>query len=207
VARRGRAKRARHRGAKASPPPPFSTLRLLRNLALAAVPVALVWLALTPFYNRFLIAAGGNLVQLTEVPNRTELLPAVDEPHYAYVIRTDFPPASRRVTSFRLTDLHFHLVLLAALFLAVPGVPWRQRWANLGWALLVAVFFHLLLVLLWVKFTYATQLGAWSLAHYGPLARNFWGLGKHLLDLPVKLALPLVLWAAFYLRRLLPARG
>jgi len=86
-------------------------------------------------------------------------------------------------------------------------VPWRQRWANLGWALLVAVFFHLLLVLLWVKFTYATQLGAWSLAHYGPLARNFWGLGKHLLDLPVKLALPLVLWAAFYLRRLLPARG
>jgi hypothetical protein len=45
-----------------------------------------------------------------------------------------------------------------------------------------------------------------SARHYGPVARNFWGLGKHLLDLPLKLGLPLLLWAAFYLRLVLPAR-
>ena len=78
-------------------------------------------------------------------------------------------------------------------------MPWRERLANLGWAVLIAVFFHLLLLFFFVKFVYATQLGAWSLAHYGAFARNFFGLGKHLLDLPFKLALPLVLWAAFYI--------
>jgi hypothetical protein len=56
-----------------------------------------------------------------------------------------------------------------------------------------------------VKFVYATQLGDWSMSHYGAFARNFWGLGKHLMDLPFKLALPLVLWAAFYFEPLMGA--
>ena len=56
----------------------------------------------------------------------------------------------------------------------------------------------------WVKFVYATQLGSWSAANYGPWQQNFWGLGKHLLDLPFKFSLPLLLWAGFYLRQLLP---
>jgi len=193
------------RPAADAPAAGFPLLRFVRNLALAAVPVVLVWLAITPLYDRFLIAAGENLVHFTESPDVTGLLPAVEDPHYAVILRHDFPPARERVSSLRVTDLHFHLVLLAAFFLAVPDVPWRPRLANLGWALLVAVFFHLVLVLFWVKFVYATQLGAWSLEHYGPVARNFWGLGKHLLDLPFKLAFPFVLWAAFYLPRLLPA--
>ena len=57
-----------------------------------------------------------------------------------------------------------------------------------------------------VKVAYATQLGTWSLEHYGPFARNFWGLLHHLLDLPFKLALPFALWAAFYLPLLLGSR-
>ena len=90
-----------------------------------------------------------------------------------------------------MTDLHFHLVLLGALFLAVPGVPWRKRLENLGWAVLVTVFFDLFLCFFVVKCAYATKLGAWSLAHYGPFARNAYGLVQHLLDLPFKLGLPL----------------
>ena len=43
--------------------------------------------------------------------------------------------------------------------------------------------------------------------HYGAIRRNFWGLGKHLLDLPMKLALPLALWVGFYYPRLVPRRG
>src|SRR5262249_54983166 len=57
----------------------------------------------------------------------------------------------------------------------------------------------IVLVAFIVKAAYATRLGAWSAAHYGVFARNFWALGKHLLDLPLKLALPLLLWCAFYL--------
>src|SRR6185295_10256761 len=106
------------------------------------------------------------------------------------------------IHSFRVTDVHFHLVMLMALFLAVPSVSWRRRGENLGWALLAVVFFDIALVFFRVKFVYATGLGAWSLAHYGTFARNFWGLGKHLLDLPVKFALPLLLWSGFYLHGL-----
>jgi hypothetical protein len=88
---------------------------------------------------------------------------------------------------------------MGSFFLAVPGVPWRIHLGRLGIALGVAIPVHLLTLMFWAQFVFATQLGDWSLAHYGPLARNFWGLGKHLLDLPVKLALPLLLWAGFYL--------
>lgn len=184
----------------------FPVRRFVRNLALAVVPVVLVWLAITPFYNRFLTYAGANLVRWTESPNVTTLTPALEDRHYAWIDRGDFPPARRRVASLRLTDLHFPLVLLGALFLAVPEVPWRERLANLGWALLIVVFFHLALVLFHVKLVYATQLGDWSVEHYGAFRRNFWGLGKHLLDLPIKLALPLALWAGFYYPRLAPRR-
>lgn len=188
---------------KASPPQNRRSWagRLILNILLWIVPVALVWMLLTPGYNRFLKTAAENLLLLSESPNVTDLL--TQDRHTTHIRRRDFPPSRSVVGSLRVTDLHFHLVLLAALFLAVPGVPWRERLANLGWAVLIAVFFHLLLLFFWVKFVYATQLGSWSLAHYGPFARNLFGLGKHLLDLPFKLSLPLVLWAFFYIRRML----
>ena len=181
--------------------------RFLRNLLLALVPVFVAWTLATPYYDRVLIAGGQAVARLAESPNVTRIVPAYQDRHYAWIDRLDFPPSRRRVTSFRVTDLHFHLVLVGALFLAVPGISWRERLAALGWALLAAFGYHLLLVLFWVKFVYATQLGAWSVEHYGPFARNFWGLGKHLLDLPLKLAFPFALWAAFHVRRLLPRRG
>ncbi len=175
----------------------------MRNTVLWLLPAAALWALLTPRYNFFLRTAGENLVRLTESPNVTRLDPR-DE-HYALIARLDFPPDEEIVGSFRVTDLHFPAILLVALFLAVPDTPWRERLANLGLALLVTAVFQVVLVLFWVKFTYATQLGAWSLERYGAFGRNAWGLGKHLLDLPVKLALPLLLWAGFYLDRLLGA--
>ncbi len=78
--------------------------------------------------------------------------------------------------------------------LIVPFTALVARGSGALLAALLATFFNLLLVLLWVKFLYATQLGPWSLEHYSPFARNAWGLAKHLADLPLKLALPLLLW-------------
>ena len=176
---------------------------LIRNVLLALIPVWLVWTLLTPVYNRFLLVSARNLLRITESPNVTDL-PRRDT-HFAYVQRLDFPPTKSLVHSFRVTDLHFHLVLLGALFLAVPGIRWQERLANLGWACLITVFFDIFLLFFYVKFVYATQLGDWSLAHYGSFARNFWGLGKHLLDLPFKLSLPLLLWAGFYARPMMEA--
>lgn len=172
----------------------------IRNALLWLIPVAVLWAMATPVYNRFLLGSAETLARWTESPDVTDLLRQDD--HFAAVSRRDFPPGRALVHSFRMTDVHFHLVLLAALFLAVPGVPWKVRLENLGWAVLITVFFDILLVFSYVKFAYATQLGSWSLAHYGPFARNVWGLSKHLLDLPFKLGLPFFLWAGFYLRQM-----
>lgn len=178
---------------------PTETSRFVRNVLLWLVPAFLVWFALTPLYNRFLQISTENLLNLFESPDETRLIP--QETHTAIVSRIDFPAGRAAVGKVRTTDLHFPNVLLFALFLAVPGVAWKTRLGNLGMALLISVIFHLVLHVFWVKFIYATQLGDWSLQHYGAFGRNFWGLGKHLLDLPIKLGLPFGLWAAFYLGR------
>ena len=178
-------------------------LLFIRNVLLWLVPVALLWTLFAPVYNRFLLGSAENLVRWTESPNVTAL-PRKDA-HFAFIQRLDFPPSRSLVHSFRVTDVHFHLVMLGVLFLAVPRISWKRRLENLGWALLITVFFDIFVIFLLVKFTYATQLGAWSAAHYGSFAQNFWGLGKHLFDLPFKLTLPFLLWAVFYLRELLPA--
>ena len=176
-------------------------VQLVLNALLWLIPVALIWLVATPLYNRFLLGSAENLVRLTESPNVTNLLRKDD--HFAYVQRRDFPPAKSLVHSFRVTDVHFHLLMLGVLFLAVPKVSWRRRLENLGWAVLITVFFDILLIFFYVKFAYSTQLGAWSVEHYGAFGRNFWGLGKHLLDLPFKFSLPFLLWAGFYVTDLL----
>jgi hypothetical protein len=169
------------------------------------IPVAVAWLFLTPYYNLFLTLSAENLVRLTESPAVTHLV--VHDRHHLVITRTDLPSSRGWLHSVRTTDTHFPLILLGAFFLAVPGIPWRKRLENLGWALLISIFFHILSLFFIVKFVYATQLGSWSAEHYGSFARNFWGLSKHLIDLPFKFAMPLLLWAAFYLRHLLPNRG
>lgn len=176
--------------------------RFLRGVLLWLVPVIVVWAVLTPAYNRFLTEATENLVRLTERPSVTRL--AMSDPHRFVIRRADYATDRPFLGSVRVTDTHFPLIMLGAFFLAVPGVAMKKRLENLGWAALISIFFHIVALFFWVKFVYATQLEEWSLRNYGVFGRNFWGLGKHLIDLPLKFALPLALWAAFYLRRLLP---
>jgi len=180
---------------------PSWSVRFARRLLLWIVPSAIVWLLITPVYNRFLTGAGERLVRLTERPAATRLYMSDD--HFLLVTRSDYAAEKGHLYRIRVTDLHFNLILTGALFLAIPGIPRGKRWENLGWAALSSIFFHLILLFFFVKFVYATQLGAWSGQHYGFFAQNFWGLGKHLLDLPFKFALPFFLWAAFYFEEFL----
>ena len=52
---------------------PSWTGRLVRSLLFWILPAAVVWLLLTPFYNRFLSVAGEQLARLTEFPGVTRL--------------------------------------------------------------------------------------------------------------------------------------
>ena len=180
--------------------------RFVRGVALWLVPAAVLWIAVTPFYNRFLRESAESVVRLTESPNVTRLYAAPksasrprQEVHYLVITRDDHrDPDKGFLYSVRTTDLHFPLVYLWAIFMAVPGVPMATRLARTGWATLIHVFFDVFLLFFWVKFAYATQLGEWSEQHYGAFGQTFWGLGKHLLDLPFKFGLPLILFAGFY---------
>jgi hypothetical protein len=186
--------------APAAPPPKRRSWALLfvRNALLWIAPVALLWMGMTSVYNRFLLGSAQNLVRLTEYPSVTTLMRK--DKHFAYISRSDFTDARFLVHSFRVTDVHFHLIMLGVLFLAVPAIPWRRRLENLGWAFLITIFFDIFLIFFYVKSTYATQLGPWSLAHYGAFARNFWGQSAHVLDLAFKFALPFILWLGFYFK-------
>lgn len=179
--------------------------RFLLGVLLWLAPVIAVWVLATPVYNLFLTKATENVVRMTEDPSVTRLQPR--DRHYMVVTRTDFPTSRGALYSVRVTDTHFPLILMGAFFLAVPGVGWKRRFGSLGWAALLSVFFHILLLFCWVKFVYATQLDSWSAENYSAFGRNFWGLSKHLLDLPFRLAMPLLLWAAFFLKELIPRRG
>jgi hypothetical protein len=179
--------------------------RFLYQVGLWLVPSILLWIVITPFYNRFLRESAENVVRLSERPAVTHLYAAPkseqhanQDIHYLVITRDDYSSKKGFLYSVRTTDLHFPLVYLWATFMAVPGIPWRTRLARTGWATLIQVFFHLILLVFWVKFAYATQLGDWSEAHYGFYGQTFWGLGKHLLDLPFKFGLPLILFAGYY---------
>ena len=168
------------------------------------IPATLVWVGAKDFLNIFLRINAEHLIHLGESPNTTRLYPAEQDRDYIVIERLDFPQARARIASVRVADVHFHLILLLALFLAVPRISWRVRLTALSWALLATLVFDILLLYFWVKFYYATQLGPWSLDQYGTFSRNLYGLGKHLLDLPFKLGLPLALFVVFHFRRLLP---
>ncbi|MEM8964528.1 MAG: hypothetical protein AAGD38_23780 [Acidobacteriota bacterium] len=207
--KKSRPARRDKRGPKTAPPPRIDRrewfTRFARGVALWLFPVAAVWLLITPSYNFILTESAESLVRLTENPSATNL--GFEPEHHFLITRSDLPASRGALSSVRVTDIHFPLIMLGAFFLAVPAIPWRIRLENLGWALLAAVFFHIVLAFFWVKFTYATQLDSWSAQHYSVFAQNFWGLGKHLLDLPFKFSLPFLLWAFFYLREILPPRS
>jgi hypothetical protein len=171
------------------------------------IPATVIWIGAKDFLNVFLRINAEHLLHLGESPNASRLYPAEQDRNYIVIERLDFPSARARVSTVRVTDVHFHLILLAGLFLAVPGLSWRARLKALGWGLLITLLFDILLLYFWVKFTYATQLGSWSVEHYGAFSRNLYGLGKHLLDLPFKLGLPLALFVVFHYRRLVPVPG
>ncbi len=185
---------------------PTWSLRFVRGVVLWLLPVAALWLVLTPLYNAFLTVSTENLVRLTESPKVTRLL-AHEDDHHFLISRTDIPSSRGWLKSVRITDTHFPSIMMWAFFLAVPGVRWRKKLENLGWATLISIFFHIISLFFWVKFVYTTQLGDWSTQHYSSWQINFWGMSKHLLDLPFKFAMPLLLWAGFYIRLMLPKRA
>jgi hypothetical protein len=170
-------------------------LRLLIALPI----VGGVWALFLHPYNRLLCRTTEWALHLLEEPEATRL---DYREHVANLRRLDFAGDRGYLYRIRVTDLHFPTILAWALIAATPGASGRRRFQAfaLGTCLLFA--FHTFQLALFVQAVYATQLGGWSEAHYSFFARNAWGLANHVVDLALKFAVPLALWALWFYRDL-----
>ena len=152
-----------------------------------------VWFLFAPAYERAVAPAAEFLIRLGERPGVTRL----EAPGGEFLVnRADFPPGAPH-PGLPAPDLHFNFVLLAAFFALSPR-PWR---GDRVVRLLLAVFFlyliHVVFLVFQVQSVYATSLGAWSAAHYGAMARNFWAAGFHFYQIAGRFAAPFALWWLF----------
>ncbi|MGE5279107.1 MAG: hypothetical protein ACM3SU_19095 [Acidobacteriota bacterium] len=150
------------------------------------------WFGFSAPYERVLAAAAEAVLRATERPAVTRLLPQEGE---ILVERSDFPPAADR-PGLPAADLHFNLVLLASLY-ALDRRPWQAgRVAAFLEGCGVLFLTHVVALVFQVRSLYATGLGAWSAAHYGAVARNFWSAGFHFYQIAGRFAAPFAIWWA-----------
>lgn len=171
----------------------------LRGLAGFAAGVV-VWVLLTPVYDRVLATAAQAVLHAFEKPNVTRLRPGRD--HYTTVDRLDFDPRSKR-PAIPIRDLTFNFVLLAALF-AASERPLSDRNVTAFLAASALLFpTHVAAVVAEVMSIYVAKLGRWSDVHHTALERNVWGVASHFYRLVLMYAIAFAIWWAFR-ARLLP---
>jgi hypothetical protein len=180
------------------PPAPESVDFMLNGRAalrgLAGFLLALAfWFGFSRPYERAIAVGAQALINLFESPDVTRLQPGNGE---ILLDRRDFPPGSAR-PGLPGPDIHFNFVLLATLF-ALDRKPLRGEHVARFLAAAAALFFvHVVALVFQVHSVYATSLGAWSEANYGPVARNFWAAGFHFYQIAGRFAAPFALWWLF----------
>jgi hypothetical protein len=86
------------------------------------------------------------------------------------------------------------VILLLALAATTKGLFRDRAMQGLGISLLLLFALHVAALVAAVESFYATQLGAWSAANYGPFARNVWSTAAHFWRLAGCFAAPFLLW-------------
>lgn len=173
--------------------PPIEWRVALRAFA-GFVAGVIVWVLLSPLYDRMLASGAETIMRTFEKPKVTRLRPQADQ--FTTVDRADFDPRSKR-PAISIRDLTFNVVLLIALF-AASKRPYSDR--NIGGFLIAAVMLaltHLLGVIVEVMSIYVAKLGMWSTVHYSDLERNVWGVANHAYRVVFMYAIAFALWWIF----------
>ena len=152
-----------------------------------------LWFGFARPYDRTIAFGAQALANVFESPNVTRLEPGKGE---VRLERRDFPPGSPR-PGLPVTDIHFNFVLLTALFALDPRPLRGPHVVGFLAACGILWLVHIVALVFQVQSVYVTSLGAWSLAHYGPVARNFWAGGWHFYQIAARFAAPFVLWWFF----------
>jgi len=153
---------------------------------------SLLWLLLAGPYHAAVAAPAQWLIRAFESPAATRLKASGQE---VIVDREDFPPASPR-PGIPASDLDFNIALLGALFASAPKPLSDRGIARLALACAVLYLSHVAALVVGVESLYAFDLGEWSRARYGAVARNVWATATHFYRIAGIFAVPFVLWWA-----------
>jgi hypothetical protein len=169
----------------------------LKRLPLAAAAAVIVWVVTRPFYDPLLCAGTQVLGRVFEYPGASVV---TLQGGNALLGRNDMRVDSAWLR-FPLSQIHFNLVPMLALVLALPHPFARGGWKRLLAALAILGASHVLSLLWQLKCMEAFSMGPWSRAVYSDLDRNVLGALRYFFDIPVTFALPLLLWVGAYPRQ------
>ena len=96
-----------------------------------------------------------------------------------------------------LTDITFNVIVLMALYLALPRPQSRRQLERLFMGVCVLYLTQALNLVFHVKTLYALGLGEWSHQHYSDFARNVFGFFRYFTDLPGRFSFPFLIWLGF----------
>jgi len=165
----------------------------LRRLPVALMAGVMLWLLLRPAVDIAVAGLAQTLIRAFEHPRVTRLV--VDD-HRIQVHRSDFRSGSG-IPTVSLAENNFNLIVLLALCLALPRPFSRRQLERLFMGCCVLYLTQTLNLVFHIKTLYATGLGEWSRQFYSDFARNVFGFGRYLTDLPGRFSFPFVIWLGF----------
>jgi hypothetical protein len=165
----------------------------LRRLPAALMAGVMLWLLLRPAADVAVAGVAQTLIRAFEHPRVTRLV--VDD-HRIQVHRSDFRSGSG-IPTISLAEINFNLIVLLALYLALPRPFSRRQLERLLMGLGVLYLTQTLNLVFHIKTLYATGLGEWSRQSYSDLARNVFGFGRYFTDLPGRFSFPFLIWLGF----------
>jgi hypothetical protein len=150
-----------------------------------------LWFVAAPAYNQ-LLASGVNLVfEQIEQPRVTTL---VAWRRNLAIVRSDAPFAGRmKLQGFTGYLTHFNMVLLVALMLATPQVPWLRRLKLLGIGLGLLYALHVAYLVFGVEFFQRPQPGGVEGA-----SGNLYVWGVHFYLSMASQLVPVLIWMVLY---------
>ena len=165
----------------------------LRRLPATLLIGMVLWLLVRPALDVAVAGFSQTLIRAFEYPRVTRL---VVEDHRVQVHRSDFRSDSR-IPTVPLTEINFNLIVLLALYLALPRPLSRRQLERLFMGLCVLYLTQAMNLLFHVKTLYAMGLGEWSQQNYSEFARNFFGFWRYFTDLPGRFSFPFLIWLGF----------
>lgn len=149
-----------------------------------------LWWGLAPAYASVMARSAEPVIRVFERPRVTQLRA---EQREVIVDRIDFPPASPR-PGIPADDLTFNFILFTTLFAAVRNTFSNRNVVSFLSGCVILYVTHVLGLIAEIESIYALKLGPWSVANYGPFARNFWGAAAHFYRLVGVYAFAFIIW-------------